>query len=513
MHTIPANFKETQKTAYSGFSLQASTEKTRAIVSNLIDRTIAFFTNAEEQFRLSTGMSRRNFKRRIGTIIQNAPNDYKRGEITGLTDLDNFIKATTGNQETRDAYTTRGLTQVSRNYVEGLYQSKKFKTELANSFKTAQGQSNRAAAAKQFSEVVVTFLESYIIGIVGKGNLPEDQLEQILRYAYTGKMSTKMSGYEEAKKKVQTVTKEEWKFIRRFVQSANPLTTKGTLKKSIKTAKGMSGAIIREFGSTLSEVSTIRMMTQTAGLTFMNILDGVKGSLTGTTNKLADVSDGIVRFRFKSQGRKVKGRGGSFEAGVDVKFSADGDTRTYKRGYKKEKPVREIKNLFVAGDLQKVTYLLTNLYYHDPSNSLYEDYIGQIAELTALLSGLASILPANKSMFNMANPDMVERTLVGDKRIFVVINGQLYLMSQFLKGARDSLFGTQLEKYDLQAMRSTIRKTLEAILQSIENPVDQKGAVYTEKKTVLFANKAFGQGGYEILKPVTDKFVGSKMLK
>jgi hypothetical protein len=275
----------------------------------------------------------------------------------------------------------------------------------------------------------------------------------------------------------------------------------------------MSGAIIREFGSTLSEISAMRMMTQTAGLTFMNIVDSVKGSLTGTTNKLADVSDGVARFTFKSKGRKVKGRGGNFEAGVDVKFSADGDTRKYKRGYSKEKPIREIKNLFVAGDLQKITYLLTNLYYHDPSSGLYEDYIGQMVELTALLSGLASILPPNKSMLNMANADMVERTLVADRRIFVVINGQLYLMSQFLKGARDSLFGTQLQQYDLDAMRSTIRNTLEAILQSIENPVNKEGAVYTEKKTVLFANQAFGQNGYEILKPVTDKFVGSKMLK
>jgi len=209
MHTIPANFKETQESAYASFSLQASTERTRAIVENLIDRTIAFFTNAEEQFRLSTGMSSRNFKRRIGTIIQNAPNNYKKGEVTGLTDLDSFVKATTGNQETRDAYTKQGLTQVSANYIEGLYKSKKFKTELSNAFKTAKGQANRAAAARQFSQVVVTFLESYIIGIVGKGNLPQDQLEQILSYAYTGKMSTKMSGYQEAKKKVQTVNKKE----------------------------------------------------------------------------------------------------------------------------------------------------------------------------------------------------------------------------------------------------------------------------------------------------------------
>jgi hypothetical protein len=167
------------------------------------------------------------------------------------------------------------------------------------------------------------------------------------------------------------------------------------------------------------------------------VLD-LKQSLEGTRGKQADVSDGLLNIRFKSKKKQ------SAQVGVDIKFSASGNTAKYVRNYTKQRPVDQLKNLFAAGELEKVTYLLSNMYYLDSSNSDYNSYMQDIADMAALLSGLASILPPKESMLDFNNPRMIANTLTGDRRMFVVINSKMYLMSTFLRGAHDSLLGSEL---------------------------------------------------------------------
>jgi hypothetical protein len=181
------------------------------MVISTIVRTINYFEGLEERLRRQTGLNEKDFKDRIGNILQKAPELYKQGKVTGLTNVDEFVGAVKGNQETQKEYTSRGLSQVSYNYIQGLYEDPKFIKAVKAEYKKAgpKALSNTTAKFKQKSVLVITFLEDYLNELLGSGNLPSDQLEQILNYALNKKMDSTSSGYDKAKKLVKKLTEEE----------------------------------------------------------------------------------------------------------------------------------------------------------------------------------------------------------------------------------------------------------------------------------------------------------------
>jgi hypothetical protein len=240
------------------------------------------------------------------------------------------------------------------------------------------------------------------------------------------------------------------------------------------------------------------------------LIQQLQSALTGrqtTKQKRINMIDGILRVNFQT------GKGKDFEIGIDVKYSSKKSRLgpKYVRGFEREKKVETLETLFVEGHLNDITYLLTNLYYHNQNDPAYQNYYEQIIQVALLVSGLLTLLPAGKSFANFNNPRMIGNVLRRDKRIFVIINDKLYLMTTFLWGVFDSLFSGKPYKSKDKDSLKILKDSLEAILSTITSPA-VGGAMYEAKKPIISSIK--GQpDGYRELKPVVDLFTGNKLLQ
>jgi hypothetical protein len=247
-----------------------------------------------------------------------------------------------------------------------------------------------------------------------------------------------------------------------------------------------------------------------------SIIGRMEKALTGTTDKEIDVSDFALKIRFKSTGKE-------FVTGVDVKYSSDPSkmgNRYSREGSKKYKLVDELEPLFAAKELDSLTYLLTNLYYHDSSSEEYSKYYNDIIALIKLTAGLRTLLPTNSGASpNFNNPSSVKALLLSDQRMFVLLNNKLFLMTTFLEAVYNSLFIGDIFG-GLGRYRGILQNNLEKILKTLtdvgvlENGVP-KGALYEDKMKFIYTDYMARDdqtgSAYPELKGIVDKKLGTKI--
>lgn len=355
----------------------------------------------------------------------------------------------------------------------------------------------KPADFKSKAEVSLVFFENYIQKLMGRA-LPDNTLNAIMEMVFTGKMqggaSEIINKNKEVTKAIKEITDEEWKALNTFIKGQSPFTDKGIKKaaggKSGRATTSYFTQIARTFGSSINEISAARLTSSVVNASMANITGKLDTELTGNKNKETDISDFVMTLKFSTDGKP-------FKAGVDVKFTSDASKAGVvysRRSSDKNRFVDELEPLFFDRQLQVLTYLLTNLYFHkgetDPIYDAYFDYIMDIVQLTA---GLRTLLPTRKGeRINFANPKSVANLLVSDQRMFILLNDQLYLMTAFLKAISDSVFVDTAP--DRKKAKGIIMQSLKAILDNINS--DQKigelktnglpqGPFYKEKRNII----------------------------
>lgn len=336
----------------------------------------------------------------------------------------------------------------------------------------------RLAEFKRNAEIQMVLVEDYIRAVIGK-NTPDKVFDDVMRVILTGagtKSGIKIKNESEAvQKQLKKFMKEELKYLRRFIGGASPFTQKGKIRATAGGPSGKAGQnkkqpflaqFYREFGSTLNEAAMAKVAKSAVYAGMAGVVGRIEKSLTGTTNKEEDVSDFILKLKFKTTGKR-------YNVGVDVKYSGNIDKagRVYTRSDSdKQRPIGELKALFSGSDLQKITYLLTNLYYHDQENTLYGAYFKSILKLIGITAGLRTLLPTQSGrILNFGSISSFESIIKTDQRIFILLNNKLYLMTQFIEAVFDSMFtGTPYSTHS-----KILTTSFETIMASIGSDIGQ----------------------------------------
>lgn len=494
IHSNPQNFEATQQANYRSFDLKNTLTKTKRRVRNMIQELINFYQAREDELQALTGLTDSQFKKKIGSIIKNMEKNYYNKQVTGFKDIDEFFKAISNNDKAREKFlkNKKALNNGTTAWMLNMFKDDRLKVYLGKDKERLKASAERY---KSNVEVTVVFLQDYISNLMGP-NTPDTTINAIMELVVTDKIPKNSSTLKELNKtamnNINEITEKELQMMRRLAKFQSPLTGKGTVRASARSGKKSTSyarAIASEFGSTLSEVSASRLAATVLQAASFNITGELQRELTGDKDKEIDISDFIVTANFSESGEQ-------FQIGVDVKYSMDITKagKAYNRNSSnKQRFFTELEHLFIAKELKIITYLLTNLYFHKGSSDQeYNNYFDQIMELIKFTGGLRTLLPTDQGdAIDFKNPKNIQDTVKSDKRMFVLLNQKLFLMTTFLQSIDESLFQSEIQGSN--AVRKVLMENFTSILDSINSGDNigeltagmPTGPFYAEKLRVL----------------------------
>jgi aspartate carbamoyltransferase regulatory subunit len=486
----------------------------------MIQELTNFYRERENKLQELTGLKDSEFKKKIGTIIKQVDQNYYNKQITGIQDIDNFFEALKGNEEARAKFmkNKKALSNGTVAWMLSLFKDKEFKKHIGTDKEQLKASVERY---KEKVEITLTFIQDYISNIMGP-NTPDATINAIMELVVTEKMPKDIAALKGRNKttikNIKEITEDELRMINSLTQFQSPKTEKGKTRQTVysrKNSASYANAMAAQFGSTLSEVSASRLLAGVVQAAGFNTVGELQRELTGKKDKEIDISDFVLKANFSEEGKP-------FQIGVDVKYNVNPAKagKVYTRGSsQKSRFFAELEHLFIARELKAVTYLLTNLYFHKGSSDQeYNDYFDQIMQLIIFTGGLRTLLPTNQGdAIDFKNPKNVQTMVQSDKRIFVMLNQKLFLMTTFLESIDNSLF--QSEVRGSNSARKVLMNNFSSILDSINsgNNIGEltvgmpTGPFYTEKLKVL--KTTGGSEVYKTLKSqVSDPVLSMAML-
>jgi hypothetical protein len=417
--------------------LERSRAKLKIEIKKMMEQVIKFYNEKEAIFQNASGLSHKEFKRKIANIVLDAQENYRNNKVTGFKNLDLLMLAVKGDKEAIKFFNSKNLGAFSTAYMQQMFdpknpKNKKIKKELKNP-------SNKMIKFQKDTEFVFKFLEDeYLKGILDSKNTPDTVFNAFMEFFFTGNIVNLPDPIEQKKliRMINKLNETEIDFIRSFAEQQSATTLDGKIRATANKKTASRGkALASQAGSTINEVSATRLVARSIRRASLNIVGDIRTELTGQRDKAIDISDGKATFKFASTGETVT-------IGIDIKYTSKPEEagRKYNRSYQRQLEVRTLKPLFETGELNAITYLLTNLYFTDSNNPLYKGYYEEIITMVQLISGLLTLLPAGEAFADFTRADMVQTVLERDTRMFVILNDRLYLMTTFLEGVKDSLF-------------------------------------------------------------------------
>jgi hypothetical protein len=417
--------------------LERSRTKLKIEIQKMMEEVIHFYSQKEQTFQQASGLTEGDFKSNIAKIISESENNYNNNRVTGLKNLDLLMDAVRNNTKAVKHFNSQNLSAFSRKYIKEVFDPNNKKNQKIK--KELQNPSAKMIKFQKDTDIIFKWLEGdYLKGILDSANMPDTVLSGLMEFILTGK-SVNLPDPIEQKKLIRALNKltdSEIKFIQSFANQQRSTTDSGSIRETAsKRSASRAGALAKQAGSTINEVSITRLVARSIRRGMLNLTGKIRTELTGQTDKEIDISDSKAYFKFISTGKAV-------EIGIDIKYTKDPNKagKVYKRGYTRKKEVATLKPLFETGELKAITYLLTNLYFTDSGNPLYKGYYEEIITMVQLISGLLTLLPANDAFADFTRPDMVQKVLEKDTRMFVSLNNRLYLMTTFLESVQHSLF-------------------------------------------------------------------------
>lgn len=442
------------------------------MVEGLIGRLHAFYAKKQEELRIASGQSVSQFNASITDTISHLEQNYKANKKTSIQTLDEITKYIDQDKELQEEFLkSRPLSRIAQDWSNNFYTNFRYQKATKTGFKKGDIKP-RLADFKRNAEIQMVLVEDYIRAVLGK-NTPDKVFEDVLRVIITGagtKAGIKIKNEsEEVQKQLKKFMKKELSYLRRFIGGASPFTKSGTIRKTAGGKSGKAGInkkqpflgqLFTEFGATINEAAMSRVAKSAVYAGMAGVVGRIERSLTGTTNKEEDVSDFTLKLKFKTTGK-------SYNVGVDVKYSGNIDKagRVYTRSDSdKQRFVGELKALFSGSDLQKITYLLTNLYFHDQENTLYDHYFNSILNLIGITAGLRTLLPTQSGrLLNFGSISSFESIIKTDQRMFVLLNNKLYLMTQFIEAVFDSMFSGRASGKHKFALIGSFEKVMKSL--------------------------------------------------
>lgn len=367
------------------------------------------------------------------------------------------------------------------------------------------------------------------------GKISDETFDAIMGLAFKGELSknpdTILNQSKETIKAIKKIDKEERALIETDIQNSSPYDKKGNLKKTTQLKDGkpqtISGQFKSQFGGTTNEIIGARIVQRVLNASIKNIVGSFNRELTGGIDKEADITDFQLAVTFEKEEKP-------FVIGVDAKFSFDPKKagKEYKRSGSddKEQLFNELEPLFAAKELHTITYLLTNLYFHQKENSefnnQYDTYIKEISDVINLTVGLRTLLPTNKGqLIKFGNPESIQGVMEKDTRIFVLLNHKLFLMTSFLEAIHDAYFaGRSSSKSQLDHLTSNLKEIFDSInsgqnigeLDLIEINKETKfkratGTFYKEKLKKLAEMGSTTNAYSEFKTGISDPLIGSRL--
>lgn len=302
------------------------------------------------------------------------------------------------------------------------------------------------------------------------GKISDETFDAIMRLAFKGELSknpdTILNQSKETIKAIKKIDKEERALIETDIQNNSPYDTKGVIKTTALNKATISGQFKSQFGGTTNEIIGARIVQRVLNASIKNIVGSFNRELTGGIDKETDITDFQLAVTFEKEEKP-------FVIGVDAKFSFDPKKagKEYKRSGSNDKKqlFNELEPLFAGKELHTITYLLTNLYFHQKENSefnnQYDTYIKEISDVINLTVGLRTLLPTNKNQrIKFGNPQSIQGVVEKDTRIFVLLNHKLFLMTSFLEAIQDAYFaGRSSSKSQLDHLTSNLKQILDSI--------------------------------------------------
>ena len=513
IHSVPENFNFSQKTLYRNFSLDQAIMQLRVFVASTFFQLKRYYASKEDDLKEFLGYKGDDeaFKKDARNFLNTFQNQYVNGRTGRYQIIDQLYHSLRNFEKFQQT-----ISGQQSKYVENVLNNQLKKAGMNLRKKTTQSR-------KKQTYVIINQINELLENLSRKANIsnPHEHINKILQMIANGDDFSQMTPDLIA---FITLLQKELKLLLELLQTLSSITRAEKVKGGAKVQTPVDqyanalGLFNEELTGEIMLEALDRAAKQGANL-FSGALGkkfGFSYKVTGREDVPIDVTDTTVYIKNKQSGK-------IFSFGVDVKFHINptyANNRKYKRGELK-KQASEIFDIPTPEEISAMLYLMTNSYFFgaEAEGNWYNRFLGghggEIFQLFNLVIGLYGLLPSGAMLGNISLHN-IESVVRSDTRMFVTINQNSYLMTEFLDIVSDyvikpSTMGKPIRdlKANFEAIMAEIKS---AAGGSIQKSIPATGLY--EQKMSYFKDR-FARGSlvtYHGLKNnVTDKVVDQKL--
>lgn len=513
IHSVPENFNFAQKTWYRNFSLDRSLTDLRGYVQTTMQQLIAYYKRREQDLMQFLGYKgdHKSFQKDAQNLLSKFSAEYLAGRTGRYKIIDSLYQG------------LKGIENFQENIKSN---QKKYLENILNAQLRKAGMNLRTKAAQQRKKqtfVIINQIESLLDELSKKAgiNNPHALIDQILQMIANGddfsNLTPELLGFI-------SLLQKELKLLLELLKTLSSITRAERVKGGAKVLtpvqqyanalglfnEDLTGEIMQNILEESSRMGA-NLFSKSLGKKF-----NFTYRVTGREDVPIDVADTTVTIQNKQTGE-------AFNFGVDVKFHINSNyknNRKYERGELK-KQVSEVFDIPAPEEIAAMLYLMTNSYFFgaEAEGNWYNRFLGghggEIFQLFNLVIGLYGLLPSGAMLGNVGlhNISFIVRS---DTRMFVTINQNAYLMTEFLETVNETLFNTAVMGKpirDLKANFETIMSEIRAAAGGeITKSIPAQG-LYEQKMNYIRDRFASGSlVSYNGLKNnITDKIIDQKL--